>query len=77
MGDDREMSTSIIYDDLILDNIVERLVKSDVAGTIVSKRYKNIIDWIVNGLGVVTLYEYKRQFQVLVDFFGLLCGSDE
>jgi hypothetical protein len=67
------MPTSIIYDDLILDSIVERLVKSDVAGTIVSKRYKNIIDWIVNGLGVTTLYEYKRQFQVLVDFFGLLC----
>jgi hypothetical protein len=67
------MTISIIHDDLILDSIVERLVKSDVAGTVVSKRYKNIIDWIVRGLGVTTLYEYKRQFQVLADFFGLLC----
>jgi len=67
------MPVSVTHDDLILDSIVERLVKSDVAGTVVSKRYKNIIDWVVNGLGVTTLYEYKRQFQVLVDFFGLLC----
>jgi hypothetical protein len=69
------MSTVIVYDDLILDSMVERFVKSDVIRTGVSKRYKNIIDWVVNGLGVITLYEYNRQFQALVEFFGLVCEN--
>lgn len=57
-----------------LDVIVKRFVESSVESeTAIEPRYKNIVDWVVRGLGVGSLYVYKRQLQVLVEFFGLLC----
>ena len=63
-------------DGILLEKIVKKLIDVEKSNkSVVGKRYRNIIDWVVNGLGVITLYEYKRQFQVLVDFFGLLCDK--
>lgn len=59
-------------DSLFLENLKRKLV-SGGKRYIIKKRYVNIIDWLINGLGIWTVYQYKRQFQILVEFFGLLC----
>ncbi len=37
------------------------------------KQYKNIIEWITKGLHLTSIYDHTRQYEVLRDFFQLLC----
>lgn len=60
-------------DNAFLESLVERVVKGK--GKKSGLKYGNIIEWIVYGLGVESIYseEYREQYHILVEFFDLLC----
>jgi len=59
-------------DDLFLEGLAVK-VAGEKEKKVVSEEYGNIIDYAVRALGLRTIYKYKRQYQVLRDFFMLRC----
>lgn len=49
-------------------------VKSEIPPACLElRRYSNIVEWSVEGLGLKSLYDYSRQYQTVRDFYELLC----
>uniref|UniRef100_A0A7V3J9N3 Terminase large subunit gp17-like C-terminal domain-containing protein n=1 Tax=candidate division CPR3 bacterium TaxID=2268181 RepID=A0A7V3J9N3_UNCC3 len=67
------IASQLVGDDMFLDYLKAKMVKGNYHSFENLKRYKNIIQWIVEGLGIETLYDYVRQYQVIRDFYELLC----
>jgi len=62
------------FEDKFFASLQERLNNGNVVERIRNKDdYKNIIEWTVKALGLTSIYQYRRQYQIIRDFFGLLC----
>ncbi len=62
--------------DLFLDRLVEKIsAGTKTQESVELRKYVNIIDWVGRGLGLNTIYSYTRQYQVLRDFYELLCPN--
>ncbi len=69
-----DLHKHIEFEEAFFCSLIHRTITGKKVSAI-SREYKNIIDWTVNALGLRTIFQYKRQYQVLRDFFALRCPN--
>ena len=61
------------FEDKLFSTIIERAKTGKKLFKEQIRKYVNIVDWIVNGIGLQSLYEHPREYQIIRDFFMLRC----